>query len=163
MLGFIVWYRLMWYIIYFANTFDTGTILRLLYWQWIDSDKFGCIRPNFPEYVNTLESHDIPTTSATKANAYTVSNHWQLDSLFSSLFRPTPKKLQSSALLYDAGFPSQRVNLAEKFSMSWRYYDTRLSCPPPFQLLAEDRSLAYCAWHVVQPQFNQLLIADTAW
>ena len=49
-----------------------------------------------------------------------VSNHFQLDFFFKSLFRPTSKK-QTNALHYRLfGFASQRASNAECVSMPWR-------------------------------------------
>ena len=59
-----------------------------------------------------------------------------LDRVFSSLFRPTSKQHQSSALLplcegnppVTGGFPSQRASNEESVSMSWRHHGIVPTC-----------------------------------
>ena len=63
-----------------------------------------------------------------------VSNHQNLDCLFSRLFRRTSKKtskLRGTGLCegnppVTGGFPSQRANDAEFFFMRWRHHDIAL-------------------------------------
>ena len=47
---------------------------------------------------------------------YSISNSWQLDSVFNSLFRLTTNKTSKPG-----GFPSQRASDAVSMSMSWRH------------------------------------------